>query len=226
MTNNEKQHYDQLKELAFREGMVLFGVADVQEARKEFYLPPEATCNLDRAVSIGFRLSNAVLSTINDMPNQLYYFHYQRANILLDQTSLKIMSWIQDKGYNALPVPASQISDWEKQLGAVSHREIARRAGLGWYGRNNLLVNARYGSHVRYATILTDMPLPTDAPTEENCGNCTACIPLCPAQAISKENGYQLEKCHTKLKEFMKIQRIGQMICGVCVKVCRGKQGL
>lgn len=226
MTNNSQNNYNELKQLALQEGMALFGVGDVRGEKHNFHIPAAAVEKLDNGISIGFRLSNAVLTSIDNAPNQLYYFHYQRANLLIDQTLLKITAWIQDKGFEALPVAASQVTDWEKQRGSVSHREIARLAGLGWYGRNNLMVNEKFGSHVRYATVLTDIPLTLDSPVKgfarhhTSCGACRACVDACPAQAIS-ETGFDLTKCHEKLKGFMKTEKIGQMICGVCVKVCK-----
>jgi epoxyqueuosine reductase QueG len=161
-----------------------------------------------------------VLSTVEGKPNQIYYFHYQRANMLLDGTALKIAAWIQARGSEAFPVPASQVVDWERQLGTVSHREVARLAGHGWYGRNNLMVNRPFGSGVRYATVLTDLPLELDAPVRDSCGACRACIAACPASAIT-EQGFDLSRCREKLKEFVKTEKIGQMICGVCVRACR-----
>jgi epoxyqueuosine reductase len=217
----QQKNYSTLKETAIREGMALFGVADVTSIRDTFLLPENVIRKFPFGISLGFRLSRAVLETVVDMPNQIYYFHYQRANILLDQTALKITAWIQGQGYDALPIPASQIMDWDKQIGSVSHREIARLAGLGWYGRNNLMVNPLYGSQVRYVTILTDAPLKTDTEIAGACGACRRCVAGCPAAAIT-DKGFDRNACHMKLKEFTKIQRIGQMICGVCVKACYG----
>jgi epoxyqueuosine reductase QueG len=155
---NPQENYNELKKLALTEGIALFGVADVTEIRHTFLMPEKIFALFTRGISLGFRLSRTVLQTVEDAPNQMYYFHYQRANMLLDQTALKLAARIQEMGYDALPVPASQIMDWEKQLGSLSHREIARLAGHGWYGRNNLLVNKAYGSQVRYVTVLTDLP--------------------------------------------------------------------
>jgi epoxyqueuosine reductase QueG len=215
--------YNAVRTLALDNGMALFGVADVTELRSGFLMDAVVAERFTAGISLGFRLSRALLQTIDAAPTQLYYFHYQRANILLDQTALKIMAFIQQAGYDALPIPASQITDWERQLGTLSHREIAYRAGLGWYGKNNLLVNPRFGSQVRYVTILTNMPLPTAQPLENGCGDCSACIRVCPAHAITAE-GFDRNACHQKLKEFTKLQRIGQMICGVCLKACPGKE--
>jgi epoxyqueuosine reductase QueG len=218
---DKQQQYDQLKKMALADGIALFGVADVSAVKRDFLIPPAVAERFDFAISLGFRLSKAALDTVAGAPNQIYYFHYQRINMLLDQTSLKIAAAIQAQGFDALPVPASQVIDWQKQLGSLSHREIARLAGHGWYGRNNLLVNPRFGSQVRYVTILTDLPLPADAPVAGGCGDCRACSAACPAGAIT-EAGFDRDKCHQKLKEFMKTERIGQMICGVCLQVCPG----
>ena len=214
-----KTNFEELEALALGEGMSLFGAADIREARKDFLLPQNIVGKFDYGISMGFALSASVLETVEAAPNQIYYFHYQRANILLDQTALKILSLIQKKGFDAFPIPASQVIDWKNNLGSVSHREIARLAGLGWYGKNNLLVNKRFASRVRYVTILTDMPLLAGNPSGDSCGNCKLCAAVCPANAIS-DNGYDKSACAAKLKEFSKIQGIGQMICGVCIKAC------
>jgi epoxyqueuosine reductase len=215
--------YETLKKLVFDEGMAVFGVADVTAARAEFILPDDVKNVFSAGISYGFHLSEMVLKTIHGAPNQIYYFHYQRVNQLMDQVALKLTARIQSLGYQALPIPSSQVIDWARQLGSVSHREVARLAGLGWYGRNNLLVNPRFGSQVRYCTVLTDMPLPADKPLNADCGTCRECIAGCPAGAIV-DGAFNRDACHAKLKDFMKTERIGQMICGVCVNVCKGNR--
>jgi len=214
-----------LKEYALNEGIALFGVADIRPIKKNFILDKSIIKGLDRAVSIGYRLSGKILDLIPRQPTPLYYFHYQRANVLLDNTALKLTELIQRAGYSALPVPSSQIMDWVNMKGAVSHREVAELAGLGWRGRNNLTVSPECGAQVRYATILTDMPLETDKPLKYGCGACKECVKVCPAGAINTDPAkFDAAKCRAKLREFEKIQFIGTMICGVCVKACKGKQ--
>lgn len=64
-----------------------------------------------------------------------------------------------------------------------------------------------------------------DKPVKDNCGECHACIEVCPAQAISeKPEDFQHLKCFEKLKEFQKKGYVGQYICGICVKACSGKR--
>lgn len=222
---NKEENYQKLKELVFAKGISLFGVADIKEIRKDFLLSKEVVEKFDWAISLGYRLSQAVLDTLVDRPNRLYFFHYQRVNVFLDTVALKVTEFIQKEGYQALPIPASQVVDWQNLKAHLSHREIAYLAGLGWQGRNNLLVNPEYGSQVRYVTILTTYPLTTNHPIKDSCSGCKSCIVVCPAGAIA-ENSFSLEKCYTKLKEFVKTEKISQHICGICVKVCSGTNRL
>ncbi|MEL6898962.1 MAG: QueG-associated DUF1730 domain-containing protein, partial [Planctomycetota bacterium] len=66
-------------------------------------------------------------------------------------------------------------------------REIAAAAGLGWVGKNTLLLNREHGSYFFLACVLTTWDLPADEPvTDEFCGSCTACLDACPTDAFVK----------------------------------------
>ncbi|MEO0120987.1 MAG: hypothetical protein ABIK40_06980 [candidate division WOR-3 bacterium] len=216
-----------IKDFVFKEKASLFGVCDFRKVDKSnFLLEKEVLDRYPYAISIGRRLSKAVLESIKDHPTQLYFHHYRQINNFLDNLALRITFLIEEFGYSALPIPASQIVDWQNQKAHLSHKKIAYYAGLGWIGRNNLLVNERYGSQIRLVTILTDIPL---TPDKENpnldCGDCYACINICPAGAIKeKKEDFDHLKCFEKLKEFQKKGYVGQYICGLCVKVCKGKE--
>jgi epoxyqueuosine reductase len=222
-----QQNYDKLKEIAIQNGMSLFGVANLEGLESEFKITPEEVYKgLKYGISIGYHLSDRVLESIIDRPTQMYLFHYKRVNAILDDTALKIAAYIQNQGYDALPIHASQIASWTPPMsGHVSHKMIAKFAGLGWIGRSILLVNPIYGGRVRYVSILTDMPLKTDGEKLENCGSCKRCIRACPAGAI-KENpsDFDLDACYQQLDSFRKKENLGQHICGLCVKACSGKR--
>jgi epoxyqueuosine reductase len=68
---------------------------------------------------------------------------------------------------------------------------FAEKSGLGWRGKHTLLLNREAGSMFFLGEILTDLPLPVDAPITSHCGQCTACIDICPTQAIV--GPYQLD---------------------------------
>lgn len=215
--------YDELKRIAVSSGASLFGAGNIEDLRTHFdALPLEQTDGLSYGVSIGARVSDAVLRGVITGPTRHYLHHYKMLNLLLDQTALKLSVVIQSKGYNALPIPASQIIDWEKQTAHLSHKMIALRAGLGWIGRNNLLVNPEFGSKIRLASVLTDMPLRTDSPVGRDCKNCRKCIEICPVSAINNSHKqWDKTACLEKLKYFAKAHNVGQYICGLCVKVCQ-----
>lgn len=214
--------YEQLEELARARGGAVFAVADVAGLRRDY--PEEfRLCPGDypRGVVVGVRLSAAVLEGIVDRPTPLYFHHYRQVNYLLDRIALELAAMLQSGGHRALAIPASQVVERDPPRGHLSHKLLGWQAGLGWRGRNNLLVNPEFGSELRYVSILTDADLPCGVPPEGDCGNCRACVGVCPAEAIREDPlKFDLEACYAKLCEFAKIPYIGQHICGVCVKAC------
>ncbi|MFH1457963.1 MAG: hypothetical protein ABIG31_02205 [Candidatus Omnitrophota bacterium] len=217
-----QNNYLTLKKFCQAQGVDLFGVADISRIKKDFILSKDVLEKFDRAISLGVRLSESVLSEIAQVPTKLYFHHYKTVNALLDQIALKASNFIQQKGFLSLPIPASQILDWQKQTGHLSHKQVGYLAGLGWIGRNNLLVNKKLGSQFRLTTILTDLPLETNKPVKQGCGKCRLCIEACPACAIKEDHQmFDPIKCFEKLKEFQKQCLVDQYICGICVNVCR-----
>ena len=223
---SDTANYESLKGLSFDLGASLFGVARVESLREGFlFLPPQGVDNLPYAISLGVHLSDRVLEGIEDGPTPLYFFHYQRVNVLLDEMALRITFHIQNQRFDALPIPASQVVDWEKQRGHLSHKHVAKEAGLGWIGRNNLLVNPKFGARIRLVSVLTDIPLKPDEPIGRDCGSCRDCIPLCPADAIGEEPPeFDHMGCYEKVKALCKERNIRHHICGICVKACRGPE--
>ncbi|NLI98867.1 epoxyqueuosine reductase [bacterium] len=167
------------------------------------------------------RLSESVLAEITDYPTKTYYHHYRTVNMALDQLALKIVRFLQAGGHKAFPVPASQLVDWEKQRGIFSHKHAAVEAGLGWLGRNNLLVTPDCGSQIRLVSVLTDAELDAGRPLDQDCGECRDCIDACPASAIADDPAFfDHERCYSQLDTFVRKKLAGQHICGICVKAC------
>lgn len=222
---HEGENTEKIKTLCHQWGVSFFGVADLRTFKKEdSLLPPETLDQLPFGISVGFHLSDAILNGIEDQPTPIYFHHYQRVNILLDTIGLIVTSTIQAHGYQAMPIPASQIVDWKTQKGHLSHKHVARAAGLGWIGRNNLLVNEQFGSRIRLLTILTNLPLVIDSPSRKDCGSCRACLKVCPAGAIKEQPvDFDHLRCYEQLRAFAKTLHFSHNICGVCVKACRGR---
>ena len=222
--SNKELDYKKLKEVSLGNGADLFGVADIQDIKKDFVISSKVTKRLNKAISLGVRLQEAILEEITIAPTKLYFHHYRSLNMFLDQLAIRLSNFIQSKGALALPVPASLIVDWQEQKAHLSHKKIGLLAGLGWIGRNNLLVNKRLGSQFRLVSILTNLDLKTDSPVMENCGKCKECLMACPAKAIKiKPGDFDHLACFEKLKEFQRQKIVDQYICGICVKACKAK---
>jgi epoxyqueuosine reductase len=222
---DKNKNYLSLKRFCLEQGADLFGIADISGIKRDFMLSQNLLERLDRAICLGIRLSEGILEEIANAPTRLYFHHYRTANALLDQLGLRVCNYVQKKSYSALPIPASQILDWSSQKGHLSHKKLGVLAGLGWIGRNNLLVNKHLGSQFRLVSILTNMPLKIDRPDRYGCKECRLCIEACPCAAIKESPAdFDYLRCFAKLKEFQKQRLVDQFICGVCVNACQGEK--
>jgi epoxyqueuosine reductase len=222
----------QLEQIAEEQGADLFGVADLAIARD--FVRNQGGEHLEKfpkAISVGVRLLDAIIDELDRHEDRAVIFTYKRlynsVNSRLDHIGLSLARRIQEEGYQAYPVPASQTIDSNKLIGAISHKLVANLAGLGWIGKSCLLITPNYGPRVRFSTILTDAPLETGHSINENCKDCRACIDICPVKAFTgasfnpsepRETRFNAHLCDAYMKK--RREELGEDLCGLCVYIC------
>ena len=78
---------------------------------------------------------------------------------------------------------------------SLTEKPIARRSGVGWYGKNGIVITERFGSWVVLGEIITELELDTDEPLQRDCDDCTICIDSCPTKAIVSPYVIDRTKC-------------------------------
>lgn len=115
----------------------------------------------------------------------------------------------------------------------ILEKALAVKAGLGWFGKNTLLVTPEYGSWVCLGELVTDIPFPVDRPLAGECGSCRACIEACPTNALDKKRNLNLDRCLAAVtqaralpdREIRKQMGINLYGCDICQSVCPHNSG-
>ncbi len=223
----------QLMTLALSSGADYFGVADLSSAHDAILAQGgERVARYPIAIAIGIGLQDSLVNLLPDKDPEgaLVYKHnsYDVVNQMLDQIGIRVANELQRAGYSAFPVPASKRTSDENICGIFSQKIAAHLAGLGWIGKSCLLITPDHGPRARWVSILTDAPLqPAGSPMEPRCGDCNACVDICPQNAFTgrifsedepREARYDAAACDRYFREME--QKKGVAVCGLCLYVC------
>ena len=162
---------------------------------------------------------------------------------ITDSSDYKISMYAQGKDYHKVIKKKLKgfFQDIEKKFGSFSgryfvdsapvlERDWAKRAGLGWIGKNTMLITPQKGSYFFLCEMIVDFDLKYDSPIDDYCGTCTKCIDACPTNAIHQD-GYLMDgsKCISyltiELKSDIPTEFSGKMDdnifgCDICQQVC------
>lgn len=187
--------------------------------------------DMNYGIAFGIKLKPEIIAGIHNGPTRDYYDEYNRVNEALDHLVLLCTEYIKDHGYKAIGQTTTYVTEDNNLTTPLPHKTVATRAGLGWIGKNALLVTPQYGSAIRISSVITDMPLTADIPVDESkCGCCTCCASACPASAIKgtlwnkelkREELIDPFRCK-KIARGLAKEKIGVEItlCGKCIEVC------
>ncbi|MDW3208302.1 MAG: tRNA epoxyqueuosine(34) reductase QueG [Reichenbachiella sp.] len=169
-------------------------------------------------------------------------YNYSPEKDLNEGKEVKIAKYAFGKDYHYIIKPKLKtiLQSITEQVGEISARVFvdsapvherawAAKAGLGWVGKNSLLLNKSMGSFFFLAEIIMDIELDYDGPVKDYCGTCTACMDACPTDAIPDPYVVDGSKCISyltiELKNEIPSSFAGQMEgwafgCDICQDVC------
>jgi epoxyqueuosine reductase len=169
-------------------------------------------------------------------------FNYHNPDVNLVKGELKISQYAQGKDYHhVLKWKLKELlklarEEWGEVEGRVFvdsapilERVWAAQSGLGWVGKNSLLISKKKGSYYFLAEMMLDVELEPDAPVADHCGNCTACLDACPTGAIVKPYVVDGSKCISYFTIELKgaipepmAGKLGNWVfgCDICQEVC------
>lgn len=137
-----------------------------------------------------------------------------------------IEEWLKER------VPNVQIKSMV-DTGELVDRAVADRAGIGWSGKNCSIITPEFGSYVYLGEMITNIPFTPDEPIENECGDCTLCLDVCPTGALVDAGQLNAQRCVaflTQTKDFLPDEfraEIGNRIygCDTCQTVCPKNKG-
>jgi epoxyqueuosine reductase len=154
-------------------------------------LPNEIRRSYDNAILIGSPLSKNYLRSLSSH-NNLDLSGFTQKETYIDKLAESLAAFLISKGYKSYAQSESNIGndgliDAYTLTSALPHKTIALLAGIGWIGKNDLLITHNYGSGFCMCTVLTNAPIIPDNKEilMPQCGECDICRTICQAQAIS-----------------------------------------
>jgi len=189
----------------------------------EEFRPDAVFPGTKNVIVIGIPVS---LPAVETSPSIWYYEEYRTINTLLDLSTHRIASFLNERGFPSVAVPRDGYGHIsvlkEKPVAFFSHRHAAFLAGLGNFGVNNVILTKKFGPRVRFSSVLTAAEIPPDPVLEDPlCTRCMQCVKICPVTALPGENypeGLTDKPVCAGQAERLAARYISP--CGFCIKVC------
>jgi len=246
---SQKDKTEWIRNLAIKEGFILAGFSRAEKLQEE-------SERLNQWLKQGFHGEMNYMEGHFEKrtdPRQLLpgtksiislAFSYHTEEKQVDPEAPKISSYAYGRDYhkvvkkklkNLVSLMLEELGDFSCRYfvdsAPVLERDLARNSGIGWIGKNTLLINPKLGSRFFLAEIFVDFELNYDQAIDDYCGTCTRCIDACPTDAIM-EDGYLMDgsRCISYLTIELKADEIPQEFkgkmenwvfgCDICQDVC------
>ena len=164
-------------------------------------LPADAVEGYSCAILFGKALSKEYINALraNEQPKTKEVLNTERK---MDALAVKIADLLEIEGYNSIA---------KLKFGRLPHKTVALNAGIGFIGKNNLLVTKQYGCAVLFGKVLTTAPFETTSktPIEPQCGDCNICVDVCRTKSLHGTTWNVTVK-----REDMMVRKL----CNLCLK--------
>lgn len=215
-----KERLKRQQELGYQSGFEKGSVAERTEPKR---LLPEAQSIISIAVAYPSRMRKDAPKSRKEERRGFFC----RASWGMDYHDVlrerlrKLESFIHEKVEDA-------VTKVMVDTGELSDKAVAERAGIGFVGKNTILITEEYGSFVYLGELITNIPFVPDTPVEDGCGDCRLCIDTCPTGAIVQGGQLNATRCIaflTQTKDFLPDEfrgKLGNRVygCDTCQLVC------
>lgn len=195
---------EELKRMLCCQRADLVGIGDMSTVAK---------CNYKIGVSVAVSLPKNLILDLQEGPTKEYYNLYHSLNNQLDEIVMVGEEFLKNKRFDVYAQTTKRVKADQDRAAWLPHKTVATRAGIGWIGKNCLLVTPQYGSAIRISSLLTNAPLECDEPIDQSrCAQCSLCVKKCPVHAlkgtswkvgVQREEIIDVKKCYKGQVEIM-----------------------
>jgi epoxyqueuosine reductase QueG len=182
--------------------------------------PRDIMSNCRSVIAYAFNIGLDYYTALDYEHNNIRLGHLYR-----DWTGLQLITFLRKKGYDATEVPREFV-DRKNKVARMSFKLAAYEAGIGVFGRPDIIITPRYGPRVNLGVVLTDAILKPDGRMEgfSPCNDCNICAEVCPVNAIRSDvpppTGFDRTKC-VGFVDWIKQKTNEQLkLCGRCYNNC------
>lgn len=172
------------------------------------------------------------------LPQQPQKTQYRRGHITPNSWGLDYHYVVQDKLERLARGIEQLTADFEYKgmvdTGALVDTAVARRAGIGFIGKNGLVISKEFGSYMFLGELVTNLDIAPDSPVDYDCGDCTRCLTACPTSCLIGDGTMNARRClsfQTQDKGMMDVEfrkKIKTVIygCDICQIACPYNKGI